>query len=221
MNRSFGETVMHQENESPCRINLARAIEQAGIQYKSNIGRVLPFGIVAVLPPLGFLHSVGLGIALLFLLEGWALLALTDAVRRCNREETPSLGDILHRRTWHYLKNGVVTMIFLVPLLTVGFVALILPSIFFWSLFIFSFHHIVGRDKFAIDACMESFRSGRENRLPLFFVAAFLYLAIAALYTAAYLLFAERGWLAAVPAAFFLPYYAMIVEELFEQWETA
>ncbi len=112
-------------------------------------------------------------------------------------------------------------MIFLLLLLVAGFVALILPSIFFWSLFLFSFHHIVARGKFAIDACMESFRSGRENRLSLFFVSAFLYLTIAAFYTVAYLLFDERGWIAAVPMAFFLPYYIMIIEELFEQWEAA
>ncbi len=209
---------MHRESESPFRFNLARAMEQASVQYRANIGRVFPFGIAAVLPPLGFLHSVGLGLALLFLLEGWALLALTDAVQRCNREEAPSLSDILRHRTWHYLKNGVVTMVFLVPLLTVGLVAFILPSILFWSLFLFSFHHIVGRGKFAIDACMESFRSGRGNRLSLFLVSALLYLAVVALYASAYLLFNEQGWLAAVPMAFFLPYYVMVIEELFEQW---
>jgi len=210
---------MEREVDRPARFNLAGALEQAWVQYRANLWRVFPFAVLTVLPPLGFLHSIATGVVLVLLFEGWAIMMLTEATRLSGREENPALVPHMFHRAGGHIKNGTVIVLFVLLLLVVGFVPLVIPSIFFYSLFIFSFCHAAVRNKFAIDACMESFRSGRGNRLPLFLVAAFLYLAMAAFYTAAYLLFDGAGWAAAVPAAFFLPYYAMVIEELFEQWE--
>ncbi len=212
---------MDKQVDHDLRFDVSRALGQAWIQYRANIGKVLPFGLLVVIPPLGFLHSILTGLLLVILFEGWALLTLTEAVQRCNREEAPQLVSLVLDNGWRYFKNGIVLMIFLLPLLAVGFAALIIPSLMFWSFFLFSFHQVTTRNKFAIDACMESFRSGRGNRFLLFVLALFLYLAMAVFYLGAYLIFNERGWLAAVPAAFFVPYYVMIIEELFEQWETS
>jgi len=201
--------------------NITAALEQAWVQYRANVWRVLPFGVLTVFPAIGFVHSIALGLFLVFLCEGWALMALTEAVRITNREENPALTMLMLRRAWHHWKNGFVIVLFLFPLLLIGFIAFVVPSILFWSLFMFSFHHAVVRNKFAIDACMESFRSGRGNRIALFWIAVFPYLVTMVLYIGAFVLFDGNGWVAAVPMAFFVPYYVMAIEELFEQWETS
>ncbi len=200
-------------------LDLSGAFDQAWIQYRANFWKVLPFGILAVLPPLGFLHSIPLGIVLVFALEGLFLMMLVDTIRLADREENPDIVKRNFGRIWHNLKNGAVISLFVLPLLLIGFVALILPSILFFSLFLFSFGHATARDKFGIDACMESYRGGKGYRLPLFLVAFLLYLLIALLFIASYQLTGGAGWLAALPAAFALPYFYMVVEELYEQLE--
>lgn len=200
-------------------LSLSSALDQAWIQYRANFWKILPFGILAVLPPLGFLHSIPVGLALVFGLEGMFLMMLVDTIRLADREEDPA---IVHRnfsRIWHNLKNGAIIMLFILPLLVIGFIALFLPSVFFLSLFTFAFGHAAFRNKFGIDACMESYRSGKGFRLPLFLVALFLYLVIALFFIAAYQFVDGAGWLAALPAAIFVPYYFMVIEELYEQLE--
>ena len=201
------------------RLRMAAALDQAWIQYRANFGRVLPFGILAVLPPLGFLHSLPLGLALLFGVEGTLLMMLVDAIHRTDTEERPDLLRRCAHRAWHNIKNGTVILLFVLPLLLVGFVAIIVPSILFFSFFLFSFHHAAVRDKFAIDACMESYRNGRGLRSPLFLLALSFYLVIGVLFLAAYQLFDGAGWLAVLPCALFLPYYFMVIEEIFQRSE--
>lgn len=210
---------MTEETLQGDRLRVAAALDQAWIQYRANFGRMIPFGILAVLPPLGFLHSLPLGLALLFGVEGTVIMMLVDAVHRADTEERPDLVRRCVRRAWHNIKNGTVIMLFILPLFLVGFVALIVPSILFFSFFLFSFHHAAVRDKFAIDACMESYRNGRGLRGPLFLLALSFYLIIAFLFLLAYQLFGGAGWLAVLPCAFFLPYYFMVIEEIFQRLE--
>ncbi len=200
-------------------LDLSGALDQAWIQYRANFWKVIPFGILAVLPPLGFLHSIPLGLVLVFALEGFFLMMLVDTIRLADREENPDIVKRNFGRIWHNLKNGTIITLFVLPLLIIGFVAVVLPSVFFFSLFAFSFGHAATRDKFGIDACMESFRSGKGYRAPLFLVALSLYLILALLFIAGYQLTGGMGWLSAVPAAVCLPYYFMVIEELYEQLE--
>ena|GEM_PF-880458 len=200
-------------------LDLSGALDQAWIQYRANFWKVIPFGILAVLPPLGFLHSIPLGLALLFAFEGMFLMMLADTIRLADREEQPDIVKRNFGRIWHNLKNGAIIMLFVLPLLIIGFAALILPSVLFFSLFTFAFGHAAFRDKFGIDACMESYRSGAGSRLPLFLTAFSLYLVIALFFIVAYQFVDGAGWLAAFPAAFCVPYYFMVIEELYEQLE--
>ncbi|HSA32928.1 MAG TPA: hypothetical protein P5077_04290 [bacterium] len=210
---------MTEETLRSDRLRMAAALDQAWIQYRANFARLIPFGMLAVLPPLGFLHSVPLGLALLFGAEGTLVMMLVDAIHRADTEERPDLLRRCAHRAWHNIKNGTIILLFVLPLLLVGFAALIVPSILFFSFFLFSFHHAAVRDKFAIDACMESYRNGRGLRGPLFLVALSFYLVLGVLFLVAYQLSGGAGWLAVLPCAFFLPYYFLVIEELFQRLE--
>ena len=188
-------------------LDLSGALDQAWIQYRANFWKVIPFGILAVLPPLGFLHSIPLGLLLVVGLEGIFLMMLVDTIRLADREEKPDIVKRNFGRIWHNLKNGTIITLFVLPLLIIGFAALILPSVLFFSFFAFAFGHAATRDKFGIDACMESYRSGAGYRWPLFLTALSLYLVIALLFIAGYQLTGGAGWTAFAPAAFCLPYY--------------
>lgn len=156
-----------------------------------------------------------MGAAAVLFLEGFFLLFLVDTIVVCNNSENP---DLLRRfvENWRgYLKNGFIISCFVFPLLTMGFVAFVIPSILLFSIFIFSFTHVVVKHKFAIDACMESLRQGYGYRLHLFLLSFFFYAAIALIY----LITDFHPALFIVISTFFLPYFFAVVQEFFEQLE--
>lgn len=195
-------------------LDFVRAFEQGWIQYKSNFRRLIPFGIASSVPVLFFYMNIPAGIIITILLQGFFFLLLAENV--------VSAGTLGERRTvytkhllWKYFKNGMVLTIFLLPLLLVGFVLFIIPSVILFSLFIFSFFIVVSKEKFAIDACMESLRDGFGYRLHLFLLSLIFYSAMIILYILS-------GF---CPICFFMlnalivPFFFCIAFEFYEQLE--
>jgi hypothetical protein len=196
------------------KLDFARAFEQGWIQYKSGFTKFVPFSIGAFVPVFFFYFSIPWGILLTFLFQGFFFLLLSE-----NIVSSGTLGKGKVRYTkhllWKFFKNGLVLSIFILPLLLLGFVLFIIPSIILFSLFMFSFFIVISKDKFAIDACMESLRHGLGYRLHLFLVSLIFYSGIIILYMISG--FCSICFMAL--NAIIFPYYFCVIFEFYEQLE--
>ena len=194
------------------KLDFVGAFDQGWVQYKANFLQLIPFGIAASIPPLFFLGSISFGVAATIIFEGFLLLLLSEKV-------VNSTNGIKTRYTAYsllnHLKNGILLALFLFPLLVIGFVILILPSVLLFSLFMFSFFMIVVKEKFAIDACMESLRLGFGYRLHLFLFSLIFYSVIMMIY-----IVSEGFPVLFIPlSGVVLPYFFVVMHEFFEQLE--
>ena len=195
-------------------LDFVGAFEQGWIQYKSSFRRLIPFGAASSIPVLFFYMNIPAGILITILLQGFFFLLLAENV--------VTAGTLGERRTvytkhllWKYIKNGVVLTIFLLPLLLVGFILFIIPSVILFSLFVFSFFIVVSKDKFAIDACMESLRDGFGYRLHLFLLSLIFYAAMIILY----ILSGFCSVCFVVLNALIIPFFFCVAFEFYEQLE--
>ena len=191
------------------------AFEQAWIQYKSNFIKFFLFGIATALPPVISVYAPFIGIVAIIFLEGALILFMVDAISVLNNHGSINLKERFRSIAPHYLKNGFIITIFILPLIILGFAALIIPSIIVFSFFMFSFSHVANKHKFAIDACMESFRQGYGYRLNMFLLSLILYASIIIIYIL-------TNWspiLFLVSLGLTLPYFFAVIEEFFEQLE--
>ncbi len=204
------------ENEKRTEVfDFVGAFEQAWVQYSTNAMKTIPYGIAASLPfALSYISIIAGAIAIM-LLEGFFLILLADAINATSNMEEPKLIERLRTLSPGYFKQGLILSVFITPLLAFGFVALVIPSIVLFGFFIFSFFQICRKNKFAIDACMESLRMGNGCRLHIFLLALIIYTSSLLIY----FLCESFPW-AFIPAVgIVLPYFFTVIQEFFEQLE--
>lgn len=206
---------MSDQNRRYDTFEFVGAFEQAWIQYKSNFVKLLPFGFLAALPPIGFEYSLPVGIALVLLFEGFFILLLVDMIHAANNYEKVMFLNRLKDNLWAYIKNGFMLSAFIFPLMALGFVALVIPSVIIFGFFMFSFSHVVVKHKFALDACMESYRSGERFRLHIFLFSLIFYSSIVLIT----IITETKPLFFVIATGIFLPYFFIVVQEFFEQLE--
>jgi len=195
------------------------AFEQAWVQYKANFFKLLFFGVLAALPPLLVFYNIYYGIAITFIFEGFFLLLLSDAVSTFNNSSNINYIARFKQLGFHYFKNGFVIALFIFPPIALGLLAFVIPSIIAFSLFLFSFSMVVDRNKFAIDACMESFRFGYGYRVHVFLLSLIFYTVTAFIYILVNFYTDNNTLIFFIALALFLPYFFAIIHEFYEQLE--
>lgn len=194
------------------KLDFVGAFDQAWVQYRANFLKLIPYGLAVSIPPLFFLGSISFGVAATIIFEGFLVLLLCEKVVDTTNgvKSSHTVFSILK-----HFKNGVLLALFLFPLLVVGFVILILPSVLLFSLFMFSFFMIVVKEKFAIDACMESLRLGFGYRLHFFLFSLIFYSVTMMIY-----ILSEGFPVLFIPlSGVVLPYFFIVIYEFFEQLE--
>jgi hypothetical protein len=197
------------------RLDFVGAFEQGWIQYKSNFEKLIGWGIAVAVPPLFFNLSITAGIIVTFVTEGFLLILLANSVICASqgiKNDTFSSPKLLLT----CFKNGFLISILLFPLLIIGAAAAGIPSVLLFSLFMFTFFITARKQKFAVDAMMDSLREGNGYRLPLFLFALIFY-ASAALALLIAQLFMPLGFIA---GALITPYFFSVIYEFYDQLET-
>lgn len=195
------------------RLDFVGAFEQSWVQYKSNFLKLVPYGFLASVPSSFFLVNISTGIVATLVFQGFLFLLLANAVL-CSvngtRNDINSISGL-----FGYFKNGIILSLFLLPLLSISFILLIVPSVIFFSFFMFSFFIIVIKDKFAIDALMESLREGFGYRLHFFLFSLIFYSSIIVVF------FLSEFFLpiSVILNGLLLPYFFIVIYEFYDQME--
>lgn len=196
------------------RLDFVGAFEQGWIQYKANISRIIGWGILISIPPL-FIHiNITWGIILSLVFEGFFMILLANSVESASRglkNEVLTYPRIL----LNYFKNGFLISIFLFPLITIGIIALIIPGILVFSVFMFSFFIVAAKQNFAIDALMDSLREGNGYRFPLFLFSLIFGSAIAFTVLVTHI-FMPLGF---IISSVIVPYFFTVIYEFYDQLE--
>jgi hypothetical protein len=204
---------MSGEERKTERLDLVGAFEQGWIQYRANFLRIIPYGFLATVPSIFFLWSITSGVIAALLLQGVLFIMLANAVFCSVNGTKNDIYSVSH--LWNMLKNGTVLSIFLLPLLAVSFVLLIVPSVIVFSLFVFSFFIVAAKEKFAVDALMDSLRTGFGYRLHLFLFSLIFYSSvIISAIVSSYIPF-----IFILINGLTLPYFFAVIYELYEQLE--
>lgn len=194
-------------------LDFAGAFEQAFIQYKANFTKLIGYGLLASIPPLFFSFNITVAVALTLVLEGFLMVVLANSIicsARGLKNDSFAIYNLLR-----FFKNGFLISILLFPLLTISLVAFVLPSLLLFSLFMFSFFIVPNKQKFAVDALMESLREGNGHRFPLFLFSLIFYGVITLL-----VLFSQLFWPSfVILGTFLLPYLFSVIYELYDQLE--
>ena len=112
-------------------------------------------------------------------------------------------------------KNGFMISILLFPALVLGTVVAIIPAIAIFSVFMFSFFITATKQKFAVDALVESLRTGNGSRLPLF-LFSLIFFASLAFALVLFQIFRPLGFIA---QALLFPYFFSVIYEFYDQLE--
>jgi hypothetical protein len=204
---------MSEINRKNERLDLVGAFEQGWIQYRSGFFKVLPYGLLSAAPSMFFSFSVSLGAVLTILFQGFFLVLLANSVQSLatgTRDDIHSVSYLVN-----LFKNGLILSVFLFPLLVVSFVLFIVPSVIVFSLFMFSFFIVAKKEKFAVDALMESLRLGFGYRLHLFLFSLVFYSSI----IIGVILSNVVPMLHIVINGVLVPYFFYVIFELYEQLE--
>lgn len=197
------------------RLDFTSAFEQGWIQYKSNFTKLIGLGALIALPPVFFHFSITAGVILTLIFEGFLMILLANSVVCASRglkNDIFSSPNLL----WNCAKNGFLISILLFPLLLVGAILGVIPSIALFSIFMFTFFITARKQKFAVDAMMDSLREGNGYRLPLF-LFSFIFYASAALAFLLAQLFMPLGF---IVGALITPYFFSVIYEFYDQLET-
>ena len=196
-------------------LDFVGAFEQGWIQYKSNFTRLIGWGTAIAVPPAFFHYSITAGVILTLVFEGFLMILLANSVfcasKGLKNDSFVSLHTVLN-----YVKNGFLISILLFPLLLAGALLAVVPSIALFSLLMFTFFITARKQKFAIDAMMDSLREGNGYRFPLFLFSLIFY-ASAALALLLAQLFLPLGFIA---GALITPYFFSVIYEFYDQLET-
>lgn len=195
------------------RLDFAGAFEQAFIQYKANFAKLIGCGLLTAIPPLFFSFNITLAVALTLLFEGFFMVILANSIiclTKGFKNDSFALSNLLN-----FFKNGFLISVLLFPLLTISFIVFVIPSVLLFSLFMFSFFIVTDKQKFAVDALMESLREGNGYRFPLFLFSLIFYSAMTLL-----VIFSQMFWpLFIIFGTFLLPYLFTVIYELYDQLE--
>jgi len=201
---------INRKNES---LDLVGAFEQGWIQYKSGFYKVLPYGLISAMPSMFFSFNITIGVVLTILFQGFFLVLLANSVHSL---ATGTRDDIYSARYLLSLfKNGLILSIFLFPLLVISFIIFIVPSVIVFSLFMFSFFIVAKKEKFAVDALMESLRLGFGYGLHLFLFSLVFYSSV----IIGVILSNVVPMLHVFINGILLPYFFYVIFELYEQLE--
>ncbi|MFO7734829.1 MAG: hypothetical protein R6W70_01300 [bacterium] len=204
---------MRKQQGNETLLDIASAFEQAWLQYRFLVWKLLPFGFMVSFPFFIFFYSMPGGIAFTVLFEGVAVLMLVSAFRYFRHHEYKDILSMLMQNFWFFVKNGFLLSLFLFPLLILGSAVFIFPAVLFFSFFMFSFFEVASNDKFAIDACMESYRMGRGYRIHLFLFSLVVFASLIIVH-----IFTDTSPFAfLVVNSFLIPYFVIVINELFEQ----
>lgn len=204
---------MSYNSEKMENLDLVGAFEQGWIQYKSNFMKLIPFGFLASVPMMLFFVNITAGVLTVVLFQGFLFIILANAVASFSSGIRQKLFTFIS--FVRFFKNGLILSLFLLPLLTIGFVILVVPSVFLFSLFMFSFFFIAQKDRFAVDACMESLREGFGYRLHLFLFSLIFYSSMVTIFMISEMF----PPIFVILCSLFLPYIFSVMYELYEQLE--
>ena len=197
------------------RLDFVGAFEQGWIQYKSNLTKLIWWGAAVAVPPAFFHYSITAGVILTLVFEGFFMILLANSVvcasKGLKNDSLSSFSVLMN-----YAKNGFLISILLFPLLLIGIILGVVPSMVFFSLFMFTFFITARKQKFAIDAMMDSLREGNGYRLPLFLFSLIFYASAALALLLAQLLLP----LGFITGAFITPYFFSVIYEFYDQLET-
>ena len=191
------------------------AFEHAWIQYKSNFTKLAGWGAAIALPPVFFHFNITVGIITTFVLEGFLMILLANSII-CSSKGLKNDTFSSPRLIFNCFENGLLLSILLFPMLVIGAVVLLVPSIAVFSVFMFSFFIIAHDRIFAVDAMAESLRKGNAYRLPLFLFSLIFYSA------ACFAVFLEQlvPSLGFIAGALITPYFFSVIYEFYDQLET-
>lgn len=204
---------MPDENRKIEHLDFAGAFEQGWIQYKSNFVKLIFFGLLAATPMSLFFLDISTGVVATLFFQGFFFIVLADFVSSYSsgvKNNIFNLGVIVK-----HFKNGFILTLFLLPLMILGFVFLVIPAVFIFSLFMFSFFFVALKEKFAIDACMESLREGSGYRLHLFLFALIFFSSMVVIF----MISEVFPPMFIIICGLFFPYIFSVMYEFYEQLE--
>ena len=197
------------------RLDFIGAFERAWFQYRSNFKELLIWGFVFSLPPIVFYFDITAGVVFTILFGGFSSILLANAVM-CASKGVKNDAFSSFSSVMNFLKNGFLISVLLFPLLIIGTVLLLIPSVALFSVFMFSFFSAATDQKFAVDALIDSLRMGNGSRLPLFLFAFIFYAAVAFLL----LIFQIALPLGFIASGCATPYFFSVIYEFYYQLET-
>ncbi|HNW81882.1 MAG TPA: hypothetical protein PKG52_03225 [bacterium] len=193
-------------------LDFAGAFEQGWIQYRSNFVKLFLIGIPVSIPIFLFFVNIAAGVLSTIIFQGFLFVVLADVISSTSKGVKIRIFET--RTIWEFFKNGLVISLFILPPLVISSI-LIIPPVYIFSLFMFSFFHVVSKDKLGIEACMESFREGEGYRFYFFLFALILFSSTAVIFIISEMfppLFILCG-------ALVFPYMFSVMSELYEQLE--
>jgi hypothetical protein len=192
-------------------LDFAGAFEQGWIQYKSNFVKLFLIGIPVSIPMFLFFINIAAGVISTIIFQGFLFIVLAYVISSASKGVEIAFEISTMAR---FFKNGLVISLFMLPQLVISSILVIVPAYLF-SLFMFSFFYVVSKEKFGIDACMESFREGEGYRFYFFLFALILFSSTVVIFIVSEMfppLFILCG-------ALVFPYMFSVIFELYEQME--
>ncbi|MGI6394168.1 MAG: hypothetical protein ACOX2F_05490 [bacterium] len=195
------------------QLDLVNSFEQGWSLYKTHFTKIVPWGLLLMVPSILFHFSIALGIVSVILFQGALLILLADKI-------DSSLSGIEKKVQkegyfWNLIKSGTILSIILLPMLLISFVILIIPSIIVFTLFMFSFFIIAQKNKLPVDALMKSYEISSKQMLPLFLFSFILY---GAVITSA-IISNFVPFLHVVLCGVIIPYFFIVIYKFYEQLE--
>ncbi len=158
------------------KIDFVGAFEKGWTIYKANLKKLVLWGVLLASPLLFFALNLTAGFITTFVLEGFFMVLLANAIVHAVNNTSP---DIFNpKAAIFFIKNGVLLSIVLFPLLTLASVILVVPAVLLFSAFMFSFFLIAEKRSSSIDSMMASMQMSKGNRIPLFLFSAVFFFAV-------------------------------------------
>lgn len=194
-------------------LDFAGAFEQGFIQYKANFFKFFLAGIPVSIPVYLFFVDITAGVVSTLLLQGFFFIVLADLISGSSSGAEVKFFNLKNAAV--FFIRGFFISLFLLPFLAAGFVLLVIPGVFLFSVFMFSFFHASVEDLRAVDSCMESMKNGAGFRLPFFLFSLIFFSIMAVIFMVSEVfppLFIFLG-------ALFLPFFFSVIFEFYEQLE--
>ncbi|HRZ78374.1 MAG TPA: hypothetical protein P5044_00075 [bacterium] len=194
-------------------LDFAGAFEQGWIQYRSNFFKFFIAGVPVSVPAYLFFSDIAAGIFLTLALQGFFFMLLADVISGTSSGRGLKFLNI--KSACVFFVRGFFISLFLLPFLAAGFALLVIPGVFLFSVFMFSFFYASINGLGAVDSCLESMRCGAGYRLSLFLFSLIFFSSMAVAFMISELfppLFIFLG-------ALLFPYFFSVIFEFYEQLE--